>query len=1321
MKLQLDRWAPQQRKAIETRDTDVLVSAGAGSGKTSVLVERVVSMIAGDRAIDLNRLLIVTFTEAAAAEMRERVAKRIGELRKEAEDKGDTQTAAHLKKQQSLIHQAQISTLHSFCLDIVRRNFFSLGLEPSFSILSEEEGTLLKNDVINNLLEERLEQDHSGRFVHMLRRFRVTQPERLQKLVFRLDEFARSQADPKRWLRRISCHFEQAHSGSFNSIPFAEPFFQWVLRHLDTALQLVRQGIQLAQGQDELQKYCDNLAEAEQLLSGAREEIVQSNGFDTVLPQFTALQGVLKKTVRGKDHPLKERVKELRNRVKKELVEVTEVLARGESALLQDMVEMTGDLAVLLELVEAFQTRTQEQKKQRSQLDFSDLEHLALEAIDNPANGEKQRLQEQFKQIFVDEYQDTSSIQDALVSAVQNGQGNLFVVGDVKQSIYRFRMAEPQLFLDERERLGAGAGAAIDLAANYRSRRQVVDMVNLVFSQLFSPAFGGINYDAETQMQFGALYPESDSQAGLSGPVELHLIERRSRSEGGVESELIAHKSGEQGSVEHSADDSSSQTDETVDDNEDEPVDLTNIEREALVMAERVLDLMGNNDDGQRQVYDTKLQKYRPLRYSDIVILMRSTKGRINTVLDVFTQKGIPAYGATSSGFYGALEIQWLVSAVAAVDNPRREVDFVSLLRSPLAAFSDHDLAQIRLVRTGNFYETVKAAAKSDDVGAELKTRLSSFLSQFRGWRQKARQDKAYDVLKRIVDETNVLYYLLGMPGGPTRRANLEALLDKAREFDKTSYDGIFGFVQRLRDTVKQELDAGEARTLGENEDVVRVMTIHQSKGLEFPVVFVADLGKTFYQGPEDKAFPLHRDYGFGPEFHDAEYGRRWKTLPSIALLEVNQSGFLEEEARVLYVALTRAKEKLILVGSQGNLGKVITNAAQGAAIGGKPLSRSVLMNASTYLDWVLTILFRHPARQRLYPLLDADMVGLLPPPSQTGADVDVKLWNTDAGAALPHLQTPLDDSNEFSDKRIQVPPEAGSIDEFETWLKNLPIGSDERGSFSSERQLRTASWSSFMDVSVQGESHLVDIPGKVTATELRRLWSSQSRQSTSRPATGLGTAENLLDSPMLARTADSVRHDASRRDDNSAPIVVPVSPRESGIAFHAAMQHIDLSVQESLAGVSHALDKLVDDNKLSEAMRAAVSDDDVLSFLSSPLGRRLTAAKRVYREQPFFSRIAVPDPKQGKGSTSFIVVQGVIDCLAEEEDGWLLIDYKTDRVTQSYVETQATEYAAQVATYVQVARQVCRTDDVQPYLYFVKAGAAIKMETVDLSRLFSS
>ncbi|GMA56237.1 hypothetical protein GCM10025858_07400 [Alicyclobacillus sacchari] len=743
--------------------------------------------------------------------------------------------------------------------------------------------------------------------------------------------------------------------------------------------------------------------------------------------------------------------------------------------------------------------------------------------------------------MFVDEYQDTSPIQDALVDLITSGMNNLFAVGDVKQSIYRFRMAEPGLFLDRYRRYSRGEdGVCIDLRDNYRSRTEVVSVINYLFRQLFHEATSGFDYDKRSEMRASASYPSLE-EAQLT--VECHIFTVSPDPDGAGEPDT-----------------------EGAGDGQEDTVALERLELEADWAARQIWQWMQEKS----AVYDSKLESSRALAYRDIAILLRTGKQSLNVVVAALQRYGIPANANTSTGFFNAPEIQWLIAALRAIDNPLDSLSLVALLRSPLMGWDDVMLARVRLVAGGSYWHALCKAADSAELGAVRQAAVAA-CARIRRWRALASRAQVADLVRGILEETGYLLYLDGMTRGTIRRANVDKLLDLATSHRATERGDLFGFLEVWRAWEEANLDLGAA--LLADADAVSVMTVHHSKGLEFARVFVLDLGRQFnfsHNGP----LLLERTTGIGAHMFDPVTGQRWRTVASIAAAYADKREALAEEARILYVAMTRAKEKLILVGTSQKLEQKVHQSYQAHVPGNPQLTAGWFFAARSYLDWLVPAWVRHPAGAALRALAKGAFDGHLFDPE--GATLSVSIHAGDE-AAMGAVENHADPS--FSNL---------SIDDIQARL-----AASRHPSEGGPRAVQ------IRPVQVRGVDHLY---AKVTATDMRRLHTALSGRSRH----GTGSAASLLEDPAFVRAHS-------------------VSPRERGTAFHAFMQRCTWPCAAEADAVAEERDRLFAKGLLDARLASALQVDDVVQFLRSDLGLRMRKAACVYREQPFFHRIDVP------------------------------------------------------------------------------------------------
>lgn len=1277
------RWSDAQAQAIRERDRPVLVSAGAGSGKTSVLVERVLRRVL-DEGIDLDRILIVTFTEAAAGEMKERIARALRE-------RAVTDRNRRARRQLHILPSANIATLHGFCLQVIRAGALELPVDPGFRVAEPEEVEWVRERVLDELLEHWFAVDDPGVKDALARLGGHFGEERLRKAMVSLHDFARSQPHPELWLRDKADSLLKDACGSLSNAGFAAPFFSGLAIRLHEALSAVIKAIDFALAPGGPSLYAPILEQDARLLRDAVEALANQDleQARTILAMgFASLPRVSEV-----DERLKEGVQKARGRAK----EIAKNLAAGfleraEDDIMGDLKQAAVWVRVWVDVAIDFLARFRAAREQRGIVDFADLEHLAFAVLS--AEGSSGKLAalfaERFEEIMVDEYQDTSPIQDALLSALARSDGhNLFQVGDVKQSIYRFRMAEPGLFLAKRHLYcERKSGLTIDMNENFRSRPEVIDAVNELFGQLFAPVLGGLTYDEGQRMKPGYSYPDAGAASGLAGPVELHLVEAGSWPQGG--DELLEYDEG----------DGDGKVGEYADGEEDGPRaasavarierldEMNRLSRQAHVMARRIQELMRE----EAQVYDAREERYRPLCWRDIVVLLRSQKGRTGDLTRVFRSFGIPCFAESSSGLYDGIDMRLAFSLLQIIDNPRQDIPLASVLRSAVGGFSSTDLARIRTRKDGDFFGALLAVARSnmdpvlEAVERTLAMRAAKFLEILERWRERARISSTADTVEAVLRESGVMQYAKGLPDAAARTANLETLVRRAEGFDEVHGGGFGDFVRYLEDQRRRTQDV-EAAATGEQDDVVRIMTVHKSKGLEFPVVFVADLGSAFQvRSQPDVAF--HRTVGFGPRFVDLLRRQRWETAAFVAVESQERRESLAEEARILYVALTRARERLILVGAQRKVTEQMQTwmraGQRSGASSAEPLPDPVLLEAKNFLGWIGPAVYRAGG--------------------WASSHFSVKVWN---------------DAFEMADLAT---PEGARGTAAENGRARFGWEGQETGNLSSvewpldatrtamREQLREELLESVWVPRELGSG----LPAKLTVTEWKDLSSAPVRRAEGDDGAP-GEALTRTGRGRGARSFLRPRFVSAARE---------LSATERGTAFHRALQKIDLSA--SLIDpkvVTTELDRLRAVGLLRDEQRAAVSADDIADFFGSPLGGMILAAgERARRELPFTVALPAqrlwqtlaqrglsfgstpPDPSQE------IIVQGIADCVLFFEDGLILVDYKTDRGGGTLTGL-ARRYEAQVELYRLALRQAFAAPVKAAYLYFVEARSAVRMD----------
>lgn len=896
------KWTKEQQEAIEIRDKNILVSAAAGSGKTAVLVERIKQLVLRDR-VPLDRMLIVTFSNAAASEMREKIVNAIAKELDEAEaEHSDPQKSAFLRQQLNIIHRTNISTFHAFAMDVIRRYFYLIDMEPNFKICDEAQKTILQAEAMEQLFSDMFESC-SQDFVDFLSKFALTKNDNAVKdMIYEVHSFIQSIPDSFGWL------WERAEELCFTSEGFMKTAaFCEIRNEIARGLAQAETSFEKAGGLLELQgissllpKWKLEMETLEALKSGF--ENLTYDEFSNLIHGIKFQTYTAAKAEKESYEEIKESVSYLRDQGKaciKKLI--SQYLARPLSAYLEDLNRTCGDARYLYLLVEEFDRLYKERKKARGLIDFNDIEHYALEVLSKDEAAKEYR--EKFEYIFIDEYQDSNIVQETLIDKIKR-HNNLFMVGDVKQSIYKFRLAEPEIFIGKYEAFKDSkddCDIKLDLNRNFRSKGNIIAAVNDVFRQIMSRERSGMDYD-----DAAALYQGNPYSGELDYPVELQLVDDMQ--------------------IEDS-------------DLDDEIKEMKKAEMEAYAAAQIIRECRG------KPVYDGKRGEERPVANKDIVILLRGAKGYADIYYEALMKEGIPSFVDTSDGYFDALEIEIFLNLLRVIDNRKQDIPLLSILRSPIFAFSMEELIEIRIhCRDAAYHRAILQYADTGEYPS-LKDKCSAALNRLDKWKKEAPLMPLEDFLWMLIRETGYYEYIGGIPGGSQRQANLRSLVDKAVQFQNSQMKGLFGFINYIEAIKKRKVPMGQVKLLGENDDVVRIMTIHKSKGLEFPVVLVGGLGKRFNRDSDTYQVSLHKDIGIGLRFVDKENSCFRKTLLQTVIEQKKRRESLAEELRILYVAFTRAMDRLVLLGTVKDIDATLAAySVRGAEFAG----------AKSYLDFLI-------------------------------------------------------------------------------------------------------------------------------------------------------------------------------------------------------------------------------------------------------------------------------------------------------------------------------------------------------------------------------
>ncbi len=926
------KWTQEQQDAIYEKNSNILVAAAAGSGKTAVLVERIIHKIIQDK-IDIDKLLVVTFTNSAAAEMRERV---LSAIYKKLEENPEDE---NLQRQITLLNKASICTIDSFCLEVVRNNFYELeNISPNFRIADTTEIELLKQEVIEDIFEEKYETEDKNfiKLINVYTSYRDDTP--LKDLVLKIDSYIQSNPFPQKWLEEKIEMFnlKEQLEEDFSQTPWGEILLQEVKEELMDDITMLEKVEQDLSYESDLEKFYQTIRSDIEQLENLKKSL---NNWDKAFKIALELKFVTWPRQKVESER-KDKAKEIRDEVKKKLAKVLDkILICDSQEANQDIYDMHVILQKLQSLILTFEKEFTKRKREKNIVDFSDVEHFALNILLNSQQVAK-KYQDKFKEIAIDEYQDSNLVQEYILTAISKNN-NIFMVGDVKQSIYKFRQAMPELFLSKYEKYQKKEDREpeedlkIQLFKNFRSKQNVLQFTNLVFEDIMSEELGDIDYNEEEFLNLGASYPEIQQNE----KIEIHIIDPMVIEETEEETKCTEEVEG------------------AIEEN------IADVELEAKFVANKIKQLI----EGKFQVWDKKQEAYRDIQYKDIVILLRSTA----TTAPVYEQEilnlQMPVFSDSSQEYLDSIEIQTIMSLLKIIDNPIQDIPLVTVMRSNIGKFTDDELIQIRLAdKQDNFYTCLQKAKLS--VEKELREKIQRFLENLEQWRKEQEYLALDELIWKIYSDTGYYNYVGLMPNGLLRQANLRMLFERAKQYETASFKGLYNFIHFMEKLSLSSGDMGAAKIIGENDNVIRIMSIHKSKGLEFPVVFLASTGKQFNLMDLNQNILLHQELGIGVKYIDYEKQVQYDTLSKAAIRNKTLTETLAEEMRILYVALTRAKEKLIITGIKKEYEKKkekLLQQIERYQKQNKKINPILVKKYIQYLDWILLVYFYEPEKMK--------------------------------------------------------------------------------------------------------------------------------------------------------------------------------------------------------------------------------------------------------------------------------------------------------------------------------------------------------------------
>ena len=1345
------KWTQEQQNVIDSRGGNLLVAAAAGSGKTAVLVERIIQMILNsDLKIDIDKLLVVTFTNAAASEMRERIGDAISKkLDENPEDE-------HLQDQLVLLNKASITTIHSFCLEVIKSNFHKINLDPNFRIGDETECSLMKLEAIDETFDILYEQNDEE-FCYLVDCYAEKRGDsNLQNLILSIYSFVMASPYPKVWLKESAEDFNITDDFDFATSKWAKAILETVKIQMEGIEKSLCKAIEDVYGIDELVTFTDKLKiEYEKI-----KEILYAcdTSWSDAYRQISSMtfENYAKGVKRiPKDAPSyikeeKDKAKKIRDNAKKSIEKIkTSVFNKNYDDLKDEIKFLYPIVKSLSDVVLMFEQIYSQKKRDKGIIDFNDIEHFALQILtETDENGDfvfdeegknipsdiALEYREKFYEIFIDEYQDSNQVQEVILSTIaKQKEPNRFMVGDVKQSIYRFRQAKPEIFLQKYATYDTDLSSKykkIMLYKNFRSRKEVVDSVNYIFEHIMSKNLGEIDYNEEEKLNLGANFEEvEDEKIILGGATEIHLMEKKVPEV------------------------------EDPDEEEEEGEDLDASQIEARMVGKIIRDIMRPNENGEiMQVFDKKLETYRNVEYKDIVILLRATSAWAPVFAEELINMDIPTYADMGQGYFETMEIQVIMSFLKVIDNPMQDIPLIAILRSPIYGFTPEDFIDIRITdKKVSFYEAMMMFVGekidlsneeeqdiaedeiSDDIGneiidvnineensyvdadmddyyqninyedfeyeneefiyndevmyesyisenveddliyeinsniegdeesqkSELELKVRRFLDDLKELQEKSMYMSTDEFLWYIYTNSGYYAYCGALPGGSQRQANLRILFERAKQFEETSFKGIFNFINFISKLKKSNSDMGSAKTLGENANVVRIMSIHKSKGLEFPIVICSGMGRNFNTMDFRKDVLYHHELGYGPQIVDFERRISYPSIAKEALkCKINIEN-ISEEMRILYVALTRAKEKLIITSSikdiEQNMHKWSSNISTE-----KMVSKYDILNGKNYMDWMMPAIIKHKDLEDIRETYNLSTSISMEDESKWS----VKTWSRDDIDFEKHEKEGIREVLNTMDLSQH------DTEYYEQIEKKLNFEYPYLG--------------------------VVKKAASISVTEIKKRQEEYEEQEDS---LGLYKHKTTLKKPkFLSESQKSEKITGARR----------------GTIVHLIMEVLDFEKVNTESEIKAQIQDLVKRRIITEKESQVLSPRKIMRFFKSPIAKRMLSSKFVKREQKIYTQIKMNDiylndeifkNNRETYENESVMLRGVIDLYFEEDDGLVILDYKTDFVEENNKKEIIHKYKKQIEIYADVLSKLTGKKVKEKYLYLFGIDEQVKVD----------
>lgn len=1333
-----NRWTKEQNQVIEHRGGNLLVSAAAGSGKTAVMIERIIKMVTDkENPVDIDRLLVVTFTNAAAGEMKERIKKRIVDLL-EVNNEDE-----NLKRQLLLLDTADITTIDSFCKNIVKKDFHKVGVDADFSIGDPDEMEILAGEVLDNLFEDLYDEGDKDMLLLSNSYSENISDNNLAELILKVSRFVDSSPFPDKWLDTACRDFENSES---DKIAYMEDELEFIEENiffeLEYAVDVLEESIEYANDFIELFEYSEIVEEKKEDIKELCNEIERFSYIDnTSTLEYEidieliykdiskCVYDILNKDyssfrIGSKEDPfVKEVYKEIKGEVDQTMKMVLDILSQInidiEDKIEEDKVSYPY-MRALSNIVKKYRVRFQEEKRKIGVLDFSDIEHYALEILsfeddDEIYPSEIARIyQDKYIEVFTDEYQDSNLVQEYILQMVSKSESpNRFMVGDVKQSIYRFRHARPEIFLEKYHNYNAydefsdSKNKKINLYKNFRSRKEVLAATNYIFEKIMSESTGEIDYTEEEYLNYGGLFPKDDIE-NTANSVDIKITASLDEDE-----DLMKM-------IETYIKDNNIDIGEDI----DTIIDNKNFALECFEIANTIENMV---DKKGQKVYDPEIGGYRVAKYSDITILMRSTSGKMDMLEKILSGKNIPVISPINQDYFKSFEIETIINILRVIDNPISDIPLLSAMRSPIFGFESEELARIRIIDKGrNFYElllilredrdlkSISIGEEDNPIDSKLYEKVVYFFDTIEKYRDMSKNMYIHELFWNIIKNTGYLNYISLLENGEQRKRNIMYLFERARIFESGSYKSLFSFIEYI-ERLKSKKIGIDISSNNVQEDGVNISTIHKSKGLEYPIVIVANSSKKFNISESKEIVNLHMDLGYGPTIIDSDNMVKFDSYRKKRILIAQKKEQIAEEMRLLYVAMTRAKEKLVFTGvvkdfdTKKDKWKKLASHSEGEAY------KYSVIKMNNYLDWIMSSLYflikdDIEVDKKDISIYDGDLNISIEAISGIMSMVDYFGIERDS---FSEYVNEIADKDNSSDGNIDEDSIAVFDSRKNMLTKNIELLKlaikDTDGILEKEQCIKESIEKEyrFKDIS--------DLPSTITVTQIKDNIIKSLQVDDTSEIEEEGEILKVNDEKIIGNPVKSTLK--TPRFMVNADDGKEFSSAERGSILHLVVQLLDIEKlymkkDNAMEEIESQIDSMVQRKIISKEEAKTVNRYWILRLSMTDIFEKMVMAQkenRLFREKVFTQSVSVDYPKNNEEDR--MILMGVVDAFIIDENGdIIIIDYKTDYVTEDTLDSLVEKYRIQLDTYEKALEGISGRNVIAKYIYPFRIGRFVKV-----------